>query len=174
MAHPILTFASLVVLALGVSSCGDDSRAVASLPPPSPIGPAVKESCPITIPEQPGFVAPGSHPANYPHEEAVWYGTAELWTALDIDGSHGPRKTVLWSANFPGGRIEQKPQVSATYTQLDAAEPTVRHSDGPGTNAHTDEEGWFMIAGLDPEEPGCWQVEATYKGAGLTYVYEIR
>jgi hypothetical protein len=29
-----------------------------------------------------------------------------------------------------------------------------------------------MIAGIDPDEPGCWEVEATYKGASLGYVYE--
>jgi hypothetical protein len=41
------------------------------------------------------------------------------------------------------------------------------------TNAYTPEHGWFMITG--PEGPlpaGCWQVDATYKGAALTYVYE--
>lgn len=30
-----------------------------------------------------------------------------------------------------------------------------------------------MIAGLDPNEPGCWQVTSTYKGATLTYVYLV-
>lgn len=29
-----------------------------------------------------------------------------------------------------------------------------------------------MIAGIDPNEAGCWEVEATYKGATLSYVYE--
>jgi hypothetical protein len=45
-------------------------------------------------------------------------------------------------------------------------------NDGKATNAYTPKEGWFIIAGGDPPEPGCWQVEATYKGASLTYVYQ--
>ena len=32
---------------------------------------------------------------------------------------------------------------------------------------------WFLIAGIDPMDPGCWQASAGYKGAELTYVYEI-
>lgn len=28
--------------------------------------------------------------------------------------------------------------------------------------------------GIDPEEPGCWEVTATYRGASLSYVYEYR
>lgn len=30
-----------------------------------------------------------------------------------------------------------------------------------------------MIGGIDPGEAGCWEVEAAYKGATLTYVYEV-
>ncbi len=40
-----------------------------------------------------------------------------------------------------------------------------------GTNASTFEDGVFMIAGIDPEIPGCWQVTATYRDAELSYVY---
>ena len=43
----------------------------------------------------------------------------------------------------------------------------------PGTNAYTPEDRWFMIAGIDPNTPGCWRVTATYKGATLSYVYEL-
>ncbi len=31
-----------------------------------------------------------------------------------------------------------------------------------------------MINGIDPDEPECWEVTATYKGATLGYVYEYR
>ncbi|MGH8913442.1 MAG: hypothetical protein ACRDZM_02895, partial [Acidimicrobiia bacterium] len=56
--------------------------------------------------------------------------------------------------------------------RLDTDEPVVIDNGGKATNAFTPEEGWFMIAGGDPNEPGCWEVEATYKGATLSYVYE--
>lgn len=142
--------------------------------------------CPVTIPPQPGFVAsepekvtysehfpaPDPWPREYPHEGMVWYGSEELWTALAIDGDHSPRKSVWWSDNFPGGVVEGEPEVWVTWTRLDTAEPTVIDNGGKATNAFTPEEGWFMIAGGDPQEPGCWEVEATYKDAALSYVYE--
>lgn len=31
-----------------------------------------------------------------------------------------------------------------------------------------------MVNGIDPQEPGCWEVTATYRGATLSYVYEHR
>jgi len=142
--------------------------------------------CPVTIPPQPGFVAsepekvtysehfpaPDPWPSEYPHEGMVWYGSEELWTALAIDGDHSPRKSVWWSDNFPGGVVEGEPEVWVTWTGLDTDEPTVIDNGGKATNAFTPEEGWFMIAGGDPNEPGCWEVEASYKGANLSYVYE--
>ena len=142
--------------------------------------------CPVTIPPTPGFVAteseevtyskafpaPAPYPHQYPHEGEVWYGSDGLWTALSLDGDHGGRKSVLWSTNFPGGIVEGEPKVWVTWTRLDTDESLVIDNGGKATNAYTPEEGWFMIAGIDPDQPGCWEVEATYKGASLSYVYE--
>ena len=142
--------------------------------------------CPVTIPSQPGFVAtksetvtysknfppPDPWPSEYPHKGIVWYGSEDLWTALAIDGDHGERKSVWWSVNFPGGVVEERPDVSVAWTRLDTDQPVVIDNGGKTTNAYTPEEGWFMIAGIDPDEPGCWEVEATYKGASLSYVYD--
>jgi hypothetical protein len=141
--------------------------------------------CPVTIPPQPGFApsrpddatysehfpAPDPWPAEYPYDAMVWYGTDDLWTALPIDGDYGLRKSVWWSANF-GGISESEPDVWVTWTRLDTDEPVTVDNAGKATNAHTPTEGWFMIAGIDPADPGCWEVTATYKGATLTYVYE--
>jgi hypothetical protein len=141
--------------------------------------------CPVTLPPQPGFLATepegltySEHfratgwPREYPHEGMVWYGSEELWTALAIDGDHGERKSVWWSVNFPGGVVEEQPDVSVTWTRLDTEKPVVIDNGGEATNAFTAQDGWFMIAGIDPNQPGCWHVEATYKGATLSYVYE--
>ncbi|MFP4072701.1 MAG: hypothetical protein ACLFVZ_01560 [Actinomycetota bacterium] len=141
--------------------------------------------CPVTIPPQPGFLAPEPEgltysedyqatgwPREYPHEDMVWYGSEELWTALAVDGDHGGRKSVWWSVNFPGGGVEEQPDVSVTWTRLDTDRAVVIDSDGPGTNAFTAQEGWFMMSGVDPDLPGCWRVTAEYKGATLSYVYE--
>jgi len=142
--------------------------------------------CPVTIPPQPGFgvvkpesvtyseqfPAPDPWPREYPHDGTAWYGSQELWTALATDGDHSPRKSVWWSANFPGGSVEERPDVTVTWTRLDTDQPVVIDNGGKATNAFTVAEGWFMIAGIDPDEAGCWEVEASYKGATLAYVYE--
>ena len=100
----------------------------------------------------------------------VWYGTDELWTVLDIDGDHPPRKSGWWSESFLGGAVEERPEVVVTWTRLDMKDEVV--TDANGTNAHTDQDGWFMIGGIDPDIPGCWEVTATYGGASVSYVYE--
>lgn len=135
--------------------------------------------CPVTIPPQPGFSPPEPWPAPYPHEGSVWYGNPGLWTVLERDGDYGPRKSVWWSANFPGGAEEERPDLHVTWTRLDTEDQVVIDNEGRATNAHTEAEGWFMIGGIDPDltdedlnESGCWRVSAEYKGATLSYVYQ--
>lgn len=129
--------------------------------------------CPVTLPGE-GFTAPKPYPAN-PSVKGTrtdaWYGTEELWTILPVNGEYGLRKSVWWSTDFPGGVAEEKPPISVTWERLDVDAPILTAGD-PGTNAHTAAHRWFMIAGIDPDEPGCWRVTAEYKGATLSYVYE--
>lgn len=128
------------------------------------------DSCPVTIPTG-GFVPPAPYRAQ-PSDGMVWYGTPELWTALDPAGARGPRKSVWWSENFGGGQQEPEPQITATWERL--GDPNAKgFTSVSGTNAHTPQDGWFMIAGIDPDETGCWQVTATYRGAQLSYVYLV-
>ena len=170
-----------LLILVPVAGCGGSASGAAD---PSPTGTLViaEETtaapqadspleCPVTIP-QVGFAPPAPYPAEYPHEGLAWYGTKDLWTALDVEGNHTPRKSVWWSVNFLGGPEEEQPEVWVTWRRLDAGEPVVIDNQGKATNAFTAEENWFMIAGIDPREPGCWQVEASYKGVALSYVYQ--
>jgi hypothetical protein len=126
--------------------------------------------CPVTIPPTPGFRPTDGHPVEPVF--GVWYGTEQLWTVLKEDGDYVPRKTVLWSTNFRDSGLEPSPQIDVTWRQLDG-EGIVLSNKGEATNASTAEDGLFMIAGIDPDEPGCWEVTASYKGATLSYVYEV-
>jgi hypothetical protein len=130
--------------------------------------------CPVTIPTRSGFLAPEPWAAHYPmDDDLVWYGTEGLWTALPVEPSeYRPRKSVWWSARFPGGPVEEEPDITVFWERLDSEAPVVRQFGG--TNALTDDEGWFMIAGGDPVMPGCWQVTASFEGSTLTYVYDNR
>ncbi len=124
--------------------------------------------CIATRPLQPGLTVPPSHPDTPVF--GVWYGTDELWTVLQADAGYLPRKSVWWSRRFPGGVEEEQPEITVTWERLDADETII--AGPPGTNAFTSEEGWFMIAGIDPQTAGCWRVTARYKGAQLSYVYD--
>jgi hypothetical protein len=128
--------------------------------------------CPVTIPPEPGLSPPPPYSPDHPDKGLVWFGTDELWTALALDGRHGPRKNVFWSVNFPGGGEEERPDLDVAWTRLDG-DTRIVDVHGDATNAYTVEEHWFMMAGIDPNDPGCWQVEASYKGATLSYVYEL-
>lgn len=164
---------------------GDVAPPVAIRPESDAVPYAPDFDCPVTRPPTPGFEPPDGYPAE-PSDQAhagppssdrsVWYGTEELWTVLPVDGAYGQRKSVWWSTAFPGGNEEGRPQIDVTWERLDlrdSAEQVLTTNGGRGTNAHTAEDGWFMIAGIDPTDPGCWQVTAEYKDAVLRYVYEI-
>lgn len=126
--------------------------------------------CPVTIPPQPGFVPSDPDTAEPSIDDAVWYGDADLWTLLSSEGSYQPRKSVWWSEKFPGGKAEPTPDIAVSWERLDADRPEITVDEG--TNAFTGGDGWFMIAGIDPNEAGCWRVTARYKGATLSYMYE--
>ncbi len=128
--------------------------------------------CPITIPSQPGFVPPDPHPSSPSILGGIWYGDAELWTVLPRDGRWSPRMSVWWSADFGGGAVEERPDVSVTYERLDQEAPLLA-SDSLGTNAYTSEDGWFMIARIGFEPPGCWKVTARYRDSSLSYVVQV-
>lgn len=147
-----------LIVALGllaITACGTDSPAVETTNP-----------CPVTIPDT-GFAPPTAPPDGPPDGEA-WFGTADLFTSLPLDGAYSPRKSVWWSVRFPGGTVEETPALSVTWTSLESNET---HTHEPGTNAFTAEHGWFMIGGIDPDTTGCWLVEASYKGTQVSYTY---
>lgn len=184
----------LAALLLVAAACGTAASEEADPPPPTTAAPVATTAppitlapttlaptnttpatpttaaCPVTIPVEGAFSPPEPWPADYPHEGMVWFGSDDLWTTLSLDGDHDPRKSVWWSANFPGGQEEEQPPLDVVWRRLDGDEVHVHDEDA--TNAYTVEEGWFMMQGIDPDTAGCWEVTATYKGATLSYVYE--
>jgi hypothetical protein len=150
---------------------GDDLGSPTTVPPTAPSTTPPSFDCPVTQPPAEPFVPPEPWAAEASIPGGVWFGDHDLWTVLDT-GGYVPRKSVWWSVNFPGGGVEPVPEIAVVYERLDA--PGVVVDLGPeGTNANTAADGWFMIAGADAATPGCWQATATYKGATLSYVYEV-
>lgn len=136
----------------------------------TPVDAASVSACLPTRPPEVPFVPPAAWPKTPSSDDFVWFGTDDLWTVIDREG-HTPRKSVWWSANFPGGAIEERPELSVTYERLDSDDPPILVP-APGTNG-LDASGDFMINGLEPDEIGCWLVTASYKGHSLSYVYEV-
>lgn len=173
---------ALIAAGVGWAVARDDGGEVTAGDQPEDAGdagqageePVAAGECPVTTPPASAFTPPEPWPATPPAGDVVWYGTDDLWTVLSIDG-HTPRKSVWWSAAFPGGGVEPEPEIAVVYERLDDPGDDEAVVDlGPkGTNANTAEDGWFMIAGGEPETPGCWQATATYKDATLTYVFEV-
>ena len=115
------------------------------------------------------FAPPAPYSESPSIPEGVWYGNADLWTVPETDGAYQPRKSVWWSAAFVGGDAEPMPEFKVTHQRPDeeGVPPIV---ESPGTNAYPVKDGWFMIAGIDPQTAGCWRVTAEYRGASLSYV----
>ena len=112
--------------------------------------------CPVTVPDDPGFVAPTPDPAVPPVDYASrWYGTPGLWTMLSTageswhslprDGRVRGQKTFWWSAAWDTAR-ELEPAIVVTGRRLDGPAPEVRAGD-PGTNATAD-FGTAMLVGV--------------------------
>ncbi len=138
--------------------------------------------CPVTVPTPSGFIPSELYPTHFPNDEQVfywntgndhWYGTDRLWTVLPLDPrQYIGRQSVWWSLDLPSPAAEIEPDIDVFWRRLDRDAPVARAT-GAGSGG-IPSTGSFMMAGIDPQEPGCWQVTATYKGATLSYVYDNR
>lgn len=160
----MLCWSSVLLIAVLVSctEAGPEESPLASAPGTG--------DCAVTIPEP--LHVPPTHPETPPAPDAVWFGTHELWTVLDADGSYRARKSVWWSARFPGGAVEEMPELRVVWNRLDVPGQRIE-SQGRATNAHSGDSGDFMIARIQPPTTGCWEVSATYKNATLIYVVDV-
>jgi hypothetical protein len=173
--------AGLVCLLVSACTAGGAEQGEVS----TPASPSDPNACPVTVPPQPGFVPPKPYPSEPPFDQ-VWYGTAELWTVLDAngsvwrdlpvgkDGSVGD-KTLWFSESFPSaveGGLTGRGRVTLTAERLDGSAPTVvEHSQGmPGFRRDIKN---FKLMGLVLPKPGCWEVTASYRGAELAYVLQV-
>jgi hypothetical protein len=141
-------------------------------------------TCPVTVPPQPGFVPPEPYPPEPPFEQ-VWYGVPELWTNLypngqvwkglpvHPDGSVG-NKTAWFSEIFSTAQGEDfsgDADITLTAVHLDGNARTVV-VEGGVPSFHRDFKN-FMLVPLVLPRPGCWEVTASYEGAELAYVIQV-
>jgi hypothetical protein len=135
-------------------------------------------ACPVTVPDG-SFRAPPPWPAEPPaYYGSHWFGTADLWTMLDVGGEvwHGlpvdaqglGQKTFWWSTAFTGGANESNPRITVSGIKLDDPAPRTLPIGGRATNAAAD-FGEAMLVGVTVPSTGCWELTASYKGHSLSY-----
>jgi hypothetical protein len=166
-----------------------ESRQSTSISTPglNPASSAGPNTCPVTVPPEPGLVPPEPYPPEPPLQpkpfRAVWYGTPELWTKLDHNGAvwkdipvardgHVGNKTLWFSENFStaeGEDFSGDGRITVTAVHLDGSAPKVVEK-GPGVPSFNRDIKNFILVGLILPEPGCWEITARYKGAELSYV----
>ena len=160
--------AALVGLMISACAVRAGERAETQTPSLTPRSSASPNTCPVTVPPQPGLVPPDPYPPEPPSSfGAVWYGTPGLWTTLDLngqvwrglpvgeDGSVGD-KLLWWSENYSTAKSEDfsgKADITVTAVRLDGSAPKVVET--PGVQSFNPSLGNFMLVGVVLPEPGC-------------------
>ena len=110
---------------------------------------------------------------------AFYYGTHDLWTKVNADGSWGGvrdatggygNKSFWWSDAFKVDK-EPQPALQVTGRRLDGPAETA-HSEG-ATNAAASDIGSAMLTGLTLPTAGCWELTGHYRGHNVRYVVWI-
>jgi hypothetical protein len=123
-------------------------------------------TCPVTLPsESPVDLTY----APLPRDRFAWYGNSSLAVMLPKDGAYRaapgsePLEAKIAWHRFVGGRI----QIVAENVDGPAAPIRTEASEGYGVIG-------FNASGLSFTREGCWRVEGTVDGRGLTFVMRVR
>lgn len=187
---------ALAIFCLGLVSCaapgggirgaaapaGGDATAATTTATDTPAEvDAGRASCPATPPPHPPFAPPEPYPATASQfgGDKVWYGSDELWTLLDTDGTwemvrdkHGLfDKSFWWRAGFDAMR-DPNPNLTLTARRLDVPGPEIAASSGDATHGwiENDDGAAFMLTGLQLSTAGCWKITGHYGAKKLSFV----
>jgi hypothetical protein len=176
LARGLIAALSLLLAACAASAA--DAPATAPATRSVAIQPsAAPASCPTTRPPDPRFVPPAPFPPEPPSVEGdkFWYGTNQLWTWLNADGTwamardeHGLFDKSFWWRQGYDWRTETTPTLRVTGRRLDTPATAVTVSDA--TNGFEESMGAFMLLGLELPAAGCWELTGHYHGWSLRFV----
>lgn len=146
-------------------------------PRPEVVSSSPPEDCPVTTTaKQDSFKAPEPYSADAPWESVFWYGTNDLWTALDATGvwaalpnnPEGYTQKIFWWSDLYVLKDELEPALEVTGRRLDAEAPSLKvHG---ATNAFAADIGDAMLTGVDFPTLGCWEITGRYRKSELTFV----
>lgn len=135
------------------------------------------EDCPVTTAaKQDSFKAPEPYAPDAPWEDIFWYGTDNLWTALNADGvwsglpdnPEGYTQKIMWWSDLYVLKDELVPALEVTGHRLDAEAPPLKTYGA--TNAYAADIGDAMLTGVDFPTQGCWEITGRYRESELTFV----
>jgi len=141
---------------------------VASLIPP--------KDCPVTTSANVSFKAPEPFSPIAPWEGIFWYGSENLWTALDTNGvwsklpenPDGYGQKIMWWSSLYSLKDELEPELIVSGRRLDGeAEPLRFYG---ATNAMADDIGEAMLTGVEIPTLGCWEITGQYKESEMSFV----
>jgi hypothetical protein len=179
-----LVLGLLATSALLLAACGAPADAVVPrrpAPPDAARPGRAAASCPATRAPASRFVPPAPYPPRPPPVEGdkFWYGTEDLWTWLDADGTwemardrHGLFDKSFWWRRGYDWRTETTPRLRVTGRRLDTPAATATSSDA--TNGFEPSMGAFMLVGLELPSGGCWELTGHYRGRSLRFVVRVR
>ncbi len=138
-------------------------------------------ACVPTLAPNPPFVPPAPYDSLH-HSDAFWYGTAELWTDIAVDGvwhitSNSDTgggyvtKLVFWTKSFDW-RKEGEPQLIVTARQTDHDSPSVS-----AAHAHAVfVTGKYpaMMTGIRIPSLGCWEITSHYRSSAVTFTVSVQ
>lgn len=137
------------------------------------------QDCPITQPQNPIFIPPQPWPSASPYENIFWYGSENLWTKLQTDGTWRSlpdddggmvQKLVWWHAGY-NWQEDPMPDIGVRGRRLDSEAPEFEFSGGTNTY-HPDVESAMLIGASIPSL-GCWEITGFYENEQLSYVVLI-
>lgn len=168
-----------LLAACGTPNAANDPDLTASpsftTAPPTSLPQFPPDDCPITLPPDPAFVPPEPYPTTAPYGE-FWYGTNELWTALQPDGHwyalpHNGKgyvqKVFFWREGYDM-TSEQQPEITLSGRRLDGDGPVFEETGG--TNGYHGDMGQFMLTGVAVPTAGCWEITGFYRKTSLSFV----
>ncbi|NJC96986.1 MAG: hypothetical protein C3F07_11610 [Anaerolineales bacterium] len=134
------------------------------------------DDCPVTTASDGTLQAPAPYSPSAPWEGIFWYGTENLWTALNDDGvwtglpyhEDGYTQKIFWWSTYYSLPDEPEPALLVTGQRLDAKAPPLGVYGA--TNAFADDTGEAMLTGVEFPTTGCWKITGQYKKSELSFV----
>ena len=138
--------------------------------------------CLTTLPPSPQFVPPAPYDSVRQADGMFWYGTAELWTDLGIEGvwhltnnsdigGGYVTKLIFWTKGFDW-RKEAQPELIVTARRTDGDSPSVAvaHANAVFVTGKTP----ALMTGIRIPAAGCWEVTAYYRSRTLSFTVSVQ